>query len=423
MDISRRKFSTLLAASAGGVLMPRSGRAGISGERKFLFVFCRGGWDTTYVFTPLLDHPSIIPEPGDELAMAAGIPFVHNNSRPSVTEFFEEYASRACVINGLEVRSVTHERCRQLVMTGSSSGGDDWPSLLASHSIDSRLIPHIVVAGPAYTARYTGSVVRVGDSGQLPDLLDGAAILSAELPVALPPPGVESLTDAFMAQRLERRIELPDSSQRGRYLSQYAESLQRADLLAPYTDQLDLTSKLGCRRDNVADAGIIFDMFELGLARCGMIEDNGSCSAGWDTHEGNRMQDWHYEELFASLSGIMAELDSRPGEYSDRLADEVTIVVFSEMGRHPLLNSKGGKEHWTYTSAMLLGAGVRGGQSLGGLDSNGLGLPIDLTTGAESSSGTALTGTSLGATLLAMGDMDPSEFLFDVQPISAAISL
>lgn len=419
MDFSRRKFATLLAASAGGVLLPRPLLAGLSGERKFLFLFCRGGWDTTYVFTPMLDNPSIIPEPGDELVTASGIPFVHNESRPSVTAFFEEYASRACVINGLEVRSVTHERCRQLVMTGSPSGGDDWPSLLAAHSVDERLIPHIVVAGPAFTARYTGSVVRVGDNGQLPDLLDGTAILSGELPVNLPPPGVESLTDAFMAQRLERGAAVSDRSQRGDYLTKYAESLQRADLLSPYTDQLDITSELGCRRDNAADAGIIFDMFELGLARCGMIEDNGSCSAGWDTHEGNMAQDWHFEELFESLSSIMADLDSRPGEYSDSLADEVTIVVFSEMGRHPLLNSRGGKEHWTYTSAMLLGAGVAGGQSLGGLDSNGLGLPLDLGTGG--SGGTPLTGAHLGATLLAMGGMDPTEFLFDALPLTAAI--
>ncbi len=422
MKLSRRSFSTLLAASAGGVLLPRPLRAGLALERKFLFVFCRGGWDTTYVFTPLLDHPSIAPQPGDELAKIGGIPFVHNDSRPSVASFFESYADRSCVISGLEVRSVTHERCRQLVMTGASSGGDDWPSLLASHSASERLIPHIVVAGPAYTARYTGSVVRVGDNGQLPDLLDGDAILSAELPVSLPPDGVGALTDAFMAQRLTQRLSQPDRSQRGRYLSQYAESLQRAELLAPYTEQLDLTSELGCRRNNAADAGIIFDMFELGLARCGIIEDNGSCSAGWDTHEGNVMQDWHFEELFESLSEIMADLDSRPGEYSDRLADEVTVVVFSEMGRHPLLNARGGKEHWTYTSAMLIGAGVSGGQSLGGLDDNGLGLALDLESGAATSSGVALTGSHLGATLLAMGGLDPAEFLYDAAPITAAMA-
>jgi len=415
-------FSTLLASSAGGLLAPAPLLAAAGGERKFLFVFCKGGWDTSYVFTPMLHNPFVTPEEGASLQKAAGLPFVHNDSRPSVTAFFESYADRACVISGVEVRSVTHERCRQLILTGSSAGGDDWPSTLAHHSAQQRLVPHIVLAGPAYTAEYTGSVVRVGDNGQLPDLLDGTALTSATVQTSLPPTGVESLTDAFLAQRIERAAAAVERGQRGRYLDSYAAALQRLQAITPYVDQLDLESAVNCRRDNAADAAVIFDLFELGLARCGMIEDNGWCSSGWDTHEGNFMQDWHHEELFASLSLIMEDLDRRPGEFSSRLSDEVTVVVFSEMGRHPVLNTRGGKEHWTFTSAMLLGAGVAGGQSLGGLDDNGLGVPIDLGSGQSSDTGTALTGAHLGATLMAMGGLDPAEVLLDTLPISAAIS-
>jgi len=421
MKLSRRHFSTLLAAFTGGVLLPAPLLAGLGGERKFLFVFCRGGWDTTYVFTPMLNHASLVPEEGAELAAVSGIPFVNNESRPSVAAFFQEYAHRTCVLNGLEVRSVTHERCRQLILAGTASGGDDWPSTLAHHSTQERLVPHIVVAGPAYTAKYTSSVVRVGDNEQLSGLLDGSALQNSEIEVNPPPARVESLTDAFVAQRLEQAAASADSSQRSRYLSEYSSAVQRLDMLADYAVQTGST-KVGCRRNNATDAAIILDMFELGLARCGMIEDNGSCSAGWDTHEGNFMQDWHFEELFASLSLIMADLDSRPGEYSASLADEVTIVVFSEMGRHPVLNARGGKEHWTYTSAMLIGAGVAGGQSIGGLDDNGHGHPINLSTGQSSLSGVSLTGAHLGATLMSMGGLDPSDFLFDILPITAVMS-
>ena len=75
-----------------------------------------------------------------------------------------------------------------------------------------------------------------------------------------------------------------------------------------------------------------------------------------------------------------------------------------------------------YVLGQLLGAGVAGGQSLGGLDSNGLGRPIDLDSGRISDSGTALTGAHLGATLMALGGLDPAEIVSDTLPIGAALS-
>ncbi len=419
MPLSRRHF---LAASAGGLLLPRSLLAGASPERKFLFLFCRGGWDTSYVFTPLLDYPDLEPEAGAELLEVGGIPFVHNDSRPEVYEFFSSYAHTACVINGLEVRSVTHERCRQLVLTGTSAGGDDWPAVLAANSSRELLFPHLVVAGPAYTAQYTSAVVRVGDNGQLPTLLDGTALETSTAPVSLPAPDIESLTDAFTRARIDQAIAASAADQRQRVLAGYGQAMDNLKALEAYAGELSLESEIvGCRRNNAADAALIFDTFELGLSRCGMIEDQGWCAAGWDTHEGNAMQDWHFQELFASLRTIMADLESRPGEVEARMIDEVTVVVFSEMGRHPQLNSRGGKEHWTYTSAMLLGAGVAGGQVIGGLDDDGQGMAIDLASGASTTSGVSLTGGNLGATLLAMGGLDPGDFLYEIDPITAAM--
>ena len=39
--------------------------------------------------------------------------------------FFEQYGDRTAVVNGMEVRSVTHERCRELVFTGYGDGATD----------------------------------------------------------------------------------------------------------------------------------------------------------------------------------------------------------------------------------------------------------------------------------------------------------
>ena len=97
-------------------------------------------------------------------------------------------------------------------------------------------------------------------------------------------------------------------------------------------------------------------------------------------------------------------------------------MVFSEMGREPRLNSWGGRDHWTFTSAMLVGSGIRGNQTIGALDLYGQGQPIDLETGIVRDGGTALLPEHLGATLLALGDVDPEEFLDSPRPIEAVMS-
>ena len=73
-----------------------------------------------------------------------------------------------------------------------------------------------------------------------------------------------------------------------------------------------------------------------------------------------------------------------------RLLDEVTVVVVSEMGRFPQYNNRNGKEHWTYTSALLMGSGIRGGQTIGQFDPNCFGQSIDLQSGELDANGTKM---------------------------------
>ena len=69
-----------------------------------------------------------------------------------------------------------------------------------------------------------------------------------------------------------------------------------------------------------------------------------------------------------------------------------------------------------------MGAGVRGGQVLGSLDSNAQGEAMDLSTGESSSKGTKLFPAHVGATLLALGDVDPGDYLPQgEQPIAAVM--
>ena len=86
------------------------------------------------------------------------------------------------------------------------------------------------------------------------------------------------------------------------------------------------------------------------------------------------------------------------------------MVVLSEMGRTPALNGLNGRDHWPYTSAMLVGPGLTGGRVVGGMDSLYYGHTVDPDS-AEIGGDAVLSAETLGATLMALADMDPAEQL------------
>jgi uncharacterized protein (DUF1501 family) len=165
----------------------------------------------------------------------------------------------------------------------------------------------------------------------------------------------------------------------------------------------------------------VVDCFELDVSRCGIVQFDGHQDLGWDSHGANFIQAHHFQELFTALGDLMNDLHQRPGPNGGVLADEVCVVVLSEMGRHPKLNNNQGKHHWTFTSAMLLGAGVAGKQVIGKYDDNFFGMPIDLKSGELDDLGEPLTAKNFGATILALGGIEPELHTGGVGAIEAAL--
>jgi hypothetical protein len=414
--ISRRDFGML----ATGLMVPRrlianrrSPRPIAPSDRKFLFLFNDGGWDPGFAFTPLWHVADAYMEAEAASGTANGISFVDHPERPSVREFFETWGDQAALINGVEVQSVTHERCRELFLTGYGALQDDWAGVLAGNSSTSLLLPHIVIDGPAYTNEFTSGVVRVGDAGQLTSLLSGEALDNPEILGGLLSADAEALADAFVAQRARATP--------GDFGAGYLQALDRIDALLGWDDlNLDIAG-LSCERDIVVDCGLAFDLFSQGLSRCAMLRYKGWCAEGWDTHQRLEKQSRNFDDLFGYINAALSDLSTRTGLTGNPLADEVTIVVFSEMGREPRLNAWGGRDHWTFTSTVLIGSGIRGGQVIGGLDEYGQGQSVDLETGAIATGGTALLPEHLGATLLTLGDVDPAAYIDGAHAIDAVM--
>ena len=406
----------------GGLMVPRLARAATPADRKLLFVFCHRGWDPAFVFTP--PAGAVSADAGSAPAAVGGLRYVHNDNRPQVRRFFERWGSESCIINGIEVPSIVHERCQRMLLTGyGDAGRDDWPSILAAAAGDDLGLPYLVMAGVSFTRAHTDKVVRVGDDGQLPRLLQGSMFSEMRGRTTLrgPAESVQAAEQAYVQARLARAA--AGSGDVAAWAAAQRDALVRVDGLSALRGAVDLSVPGGgCERDLADDASTVMTAMELGLSRCAMIQSDGWCSNGWDTHTGNDRQAIHYDGLFGYLDEIMTDRAGRVSPTGRPLSEELTIVVFSEMGRSPSANTAGGKDHWPYTSALLIGAGVRGGQTIGAVDGQGKGVAVDLDTGATGAGGEHIAVGHFGATLLTLGGVNPADVGLTTPPIRAALT-
>ena len=66
----------------------------------------------------------------------------------------------------------------------------------------------------------------------------------------------------------------------------------------------------------------------------------------------------------------------------------------------------------------LVGAGITGDRVIGGYDDSYYGRNVDPTTAEVDDGGAVLSAESIGATLLALADVDPAEFVSGVAPLT-----
>lgn len=403
--ITRRGIFTL---GSTGLLLPRRlFAAGTGFERKFLFVFCPGGWDVVGVFAPVFnettDHFG-----EDVLGTVGGFQITDSPTRPSVRSFFENWGDQTCLINGMQVPSVAHDVCTLLTMTGVTARGlDDWVSVVAAQSVEEYLVPNIHIAGPLFPVRFGSASVRVGAYGQLGELIKGESLVSSDQAIKIPPANVEALEEAFIRQRVNRWASNARPGAATDFGAYEQIALDRAEKIGPHAEGLSVAG--GGDFASLVDVALY--ALTSNLSRTAMVAYGAGGNGIWDTHANNDAQDALFEELFRVLGETMNTLEATPGSGGGSLLDETTVVVLSEMGRTPQRSASGGKDHWTWTSAMLIGSGVQGGKTIGTWNDDLSGSAVDLASGETTSEGVVLGPGHLGATILALADIDPNEFV------------
>jgi len=236
--------------------------------------------------------------------------------------------------------------------------------------------------------------------------LDGTLLETADAPVR----GFRAPSRALLDRHLSRRaaaMELRPASALGRALdAAHAVATRNASRL----EELRWVLDFGASAALEDQAEVAVEALSLGVSRC--VTVSGGTPFGWDTHANNdALQSPLWESLFAGLSRLMVLLEETPGEMSPTLAEETLVVVLSELGRTPRKNAFDGKDHWPWTSAMVVGPGLVGGRVVGGFDSSGYGLHVDPASGETSPDAPELSAEVLGATLLAAAGGDPGDWV------------
>ncbi|MEM6928750.1 MAG: DUF1501 domain-containing protein [Myxococcota bacterium] len=370
--MNRRHFLTGSAATAG-LMLARPGRAAVSAaDRKFVFVFAQGGWDPTRVFATEFANPNVDMEPQGALRTEGGVTFVDHPARPSVGAFLEQHHARTLVLNGVLVRSIAHEICTMIAMTGDSSGLlPDWPARLATLGAIPTTVPHLVLGGPSFPGPNGAAVARTGGAGQLEALLSGAIRDWTDAPTPALPRATEQLVDDFVLRRAEAASGRVTGGNGKGLVDAYARATRSAADLEDLRYTMDFT--VGATL--LDQIPVAVEALEIGLSRCVTL----SAGTDWDSHDNNDpTQSANFERTFSGLARLLETLRATPGNTpSATLMEETIVVVMSEMGRTPRLNGFAGKDHWTYTSWMLVGDGITGDRVVGAYDDLYYGLGVD----------------------------------------------
>ncbi len=412
-------MATFAAVGALGSMAAASRQAfAASGDRKFLFFFASGGWDATPL-DPKFAEDGVSPVGGTDMdpetvrASLGNLSWSSGPDREGMDTFFRRWGGYSHIVRGVTVHSAGHESGMQWMMTGSSASSiPDWPTILASHGSIDYPMPHLVFSGPAYPGNLGAAVVR-GGGGSLLSLIDGSINGSVDRPQEVLSTPLDSMTDALVYDRAARFAATKTGFAKRRS-EDLLSNLERAMELEGRRFEAGLDRNGGSMLDQAVMA---IEVMRLGLSRCAMINIPG----GWDTHGGNRNVGPQLHNFFLDLDAILDALAATPGTSSARLLDEVTIVCTSELGRTPKFNGSMGRDHWPYTSMLLVGSGIRGNRVSGSTDESFVANASDLDTGLPLEGGETIGTEHVGTALLELGEVDSGLFLPGVPPLRSIL--
>lgn len=362
---SRRDFLRVGGATLGGislsqVLAASRGRSDIS----CLIYFHTGGLCQHDSFDPKPDAPREVRGGFGTVPVAPGVRF--SELLPRCAQHFQRFS----VIRSMYSREAIHEKAKQYAFSGQR--------------------PNNAYKHPVY-----GSVVarEMGSRGGLPpfvviprkDICADAGFLGAAYdPFIAGDPAREGYSVQDLA--LPTGLGLEEAQGRAKLLAALdarLEAVEKSGIVGSmdhfYREALDLISSpqakqafdLGAESDRLRDAygrttggqGALLGrrLIEAGVRLVTLFHN------GYDTHTDNDETNAKlYPEFDQAFATLLEDMAARG------LLDTTLVLAIGEFGRTPRINHSAGRDHWPGVfSIVAAGAGVPGGQIVGGSDALG----------------------------------------------------
>ncbi len=413
------------AAGAVSLLAPTATRSLFAApratlpQRRLVMVMAQGGWDTTYALDPKTQSAQVDVPAGAIQRFGSNLDVFTDASRPNVTAFFTKYYDQAAVVRGISVASVAHQECVKRMATGTrNEQNPDMGAIVAHDNGNDLPLPYLILGDTAFAGEYAVSAGRVGATNQIIALLDPAQgyPTNGKLPLATTTAEDAILAKYANASANRLRATRGATGYNRRRVDDFVDSIERGKKLVGVRDGFGTRGRT-LLLDSQVDLAL--DALQRDISQAVMLNTR----LGWDTHDTNTDQAGFHETTFGGLMKLLDGLAARPGRKTGTtMLDDTVVVCFSEFSRTPKLNANLGKDHWPVTSAVVLGAGVKGGRSYGATTDAVEAAPIDFATGARSGSGKTLMSFNFVAGVLKLCGIDPTSHIGAVEVCDAFVA-
>ena len=366
----------------------------------FVLVNASGGWDPVYLCDPknkgplnrIYDDPAsagkinYAPIPIDDASLGlepGGSAYLMSNQ-----QFFAKYAAQLTVLNGVDMSTNNHDGGSRATWSGRlSEGFPSFGALVAATRAPDSSLAYISSGGydategliPLTRMSSIDALRRVAYPNQTdPNNPDTDQFHSTSTAARIRKAQEERLAAQLAQQRLPRvKTAMSELT-----LARASDDVLK-DLVLP-ADLVDLPGyQLSDLRSMMQQAQLAVAAFKAGMAVAVNLN-----LGGFDTHANHDVdQVRQLAKLLAGVDFLMTEAEQAG------IAGDLVIMMGSDFARGPGYNADnqyGGKDHWSITSAMLMGRGVAGGRVIGATTDDQLARAIDPGSLALSDGGKVL---------------------------------
>lgn len=430
--MKRRDFLKYISAATALALLPSNAYAQESYNGPlWIFVQASGGWDPTSLCDPKGyleeedENGNIVREndpmnrsyANSDIATSTSSEYIKyaplsgaddNNQQYAFSTFFDKYGKDLLIINGVDTQTNGHDAGRRYMMSGRLSEG--YPALSALIAgINMPGSPLAFISAGGYDE--TDGVVAATRLNNLDALNELTFVNKINDETTYLHESVLSRVREAKLARNKRVIEKQKLESVKKLAQQYNLAHSGSNELAKLVEYIPDDINTHPDRNNQVFAQGRFAMagYKAGLTASVNIQ-----IGGFDTH-GNH-DNTHIPRLARLLKGV--DLLKQEAE-NQGISDKVVFVIGSEFGRTPGYNSGNGKDHWSVSSMMFMGQGIRGGRTIGSTShrhNNNKINPTTLETSSEKSA-IAITYENINLALRKLAKIDDNKLVTQYYPL------